>query len=138
MAPTTDLRENDLLAIKDGLPKGIRDGEAVLLLRKRWLFRPGDLVPVLLEGPGPGEGFYVPMKAILHENGRHCVYVVTAGAGGGKVARRVGVTLRGAIGEMQRIEGDRIGDGTQVVLHGVAYLTPDEGVNVIEVKKVQP
>jgi len=92
----------------------------------------------MIDSPALGEGFYVPMKAVVHEGGKHHVYVVADGPGGGKVAKRASVTLGGTIGQMQRIEGDDITEGARIVLHGVAYLTPDEPVNVIEVRKVQP
>ena len=132
---TPGLKLNDLLAI--GAPKGIRDGDYAMLLRKRWQFRPGDLAQVQLGGAGPGAGFYVPMKAILRQGEGHYVFVVDRPDGGRTaVARKAPVALRGALGELRRIEGDGIGEGARVVLYGVAYLTDGEAVRVADVREV--
>jgi len=114
-----------------GVPEGIEDGDRVLFVRQRWHFRPGDLVQVGLKDPGPGAGFYVPMEAILREGDQHHVFVVSGSADDNQQARKAPVQVVGAVGELRRIDGGDIQEGTRVILEGAHYLIPDEPVKVV-------
>lgn len=111
---------------------GLQDGARMLLVRKRWMLRPGDLVPVALRPPASAPGLYVPMEAVRPEGGTHYVFVADQGR-----ARKVEVRLTGAFGELRRIEGEGVREGTLVVLEGTHYLVPEERVSVAEVKETQ-
>jgi hypothetical protein len=121
----------DLVAIVDK-PDRFKDGGRALFLRERWQFRPGDLVQVRLTGAGPGRGFYVPVEAVLPEGDRHYVFVAASSGGQQYVARKVPIEIKGQHGELCRIEGEGIKEGTLVILDGAHYLVPDEPVRVLE------
>ncbi|HUT01155.1 MAG TPA: HlyD family efflux transporter periplasmic adaptor subunit [Phycisphaerae bacterium] len=132
-----DLANDDLLAT--GVPAWVRDGDRVLLVRKRWIFRPGDLIDVHLSMPGPGRGLYVPMQAIVAEAGdRRSVFVAEPHGAGALRARKVPVKLLGQLGERRRIAGEGLAEGTKVILHGASLLVPGEPVRITEEKKVLP
>jgi len=132
-----ELRDTEGLTVRDALlwqpPEGLRDGDRVLLVRERWLLRPGSLVPVVLQLPPSGPGLYVPMEAILPEGGKHFVFTADGQALGKSRARKVEVRVTGTFGELRRIEGEGIGEGALVILSGAHYLIPEEAVSVTDV-----
>ena len=131
------LKDFDVIAM--GVPDGCKDGDKVLLIRERWLFRPGDLVPVVLKDPGIGPGLYVPMSAIAlgaTKAAQHHVFVVDRGPNGEQRAKRLKVEVTGAVGEMRRIESPEIKEGTELILDGAHYLIPDELVRVVTTKEL--
>ena len=103
----------------------------MLHVRRRWLFRPGDLVQVQLTGPGAGKGFYVPMQAIRPEGGGHFVFLVRPDASGTPRARRVRVRIAGEIGQRRRIASEDLADGAEVILHGADQVIDGEPVRVV-------
>ncbi|NOZ23752.1 MAG: HlyD family efflux transporter periplasmic adaptor subunit [Planctomycetes bacterium] len=126
----------DLLAV--GVPDGVKDGGKVFLTREQWLLRPGDVVGVLLSGKGPGEGFYVPMRAIIaHGQGKGEVCVVQDDK-----VRKVPVKLGESIGDLFRIEAvDADGeallkDGAQIISKDIHFLVSGEAVRVSKTERL--
>lgn len=138
LAETDGLSTDDLLACN--VPEGFESGASVLVTRLRWRFRPGDLVEVDLQRPGPGTGLYAPMQAVIAESARHHVFVVD----GDGIARRVPVELRGQAGNLwniaplEREDSELLKSGAQVVLAGAPYLQDGEAVRIIEVEEGRP
>jgi len=128
------LREHDVLAAS--VPPGVKDGDRVLFVRDRWLFRPGDVARVLLHDSGTGPGLYLPMDAIIPKAGSHSIFVVEENQVGEQFARQVRVRLTGGVGDLRRVEGEEIASGTPVILDGAHFLVDGEPVKVVE-KRVE-
>jgi len=133
-----ELLNRDGLGTLDALvpdpPEGLRDGDRVLLVRKRWMLRPGDLVPVLLQPPASQPGFFVPMEAVIPEGGKHYVFIARGADKAHARAQKTEVRLTGSFGELRRIEGPGINESALIVLEGVHYLIPDERISVVQIK----
>ena len=116
-----DLQEGDFLAV--GATKEHETGLAIG--RPQWLLRPGDLVPVkfLLDSTPPG--FYVPIGAIVTRNGDRAVFVANHG-----VAWLRKVHVHETYGELRRIDGDGIDAGTEIIIHGVHYVSDGQPVSI--------
>jgi len=134
-----ELAPDSLTAVD--VPEGFKDGDKAVFHHERWLFRPGDLVEVLLGVQGGGDGFYVPMKAIRMEGNKHFVFVVDRPKPEQAVAKRVEIRLVGAVGEWQRIEPakeDALKEGTQVILGGTHFLHEGQPVTVAKQEELHP
>ncbi|BBM83720.1 efflux RND transporter periplasmic adaptor subunit [Candidatus Uabimicrobium amorphum] len=124
-------------AIKDraflalNVPKGVKSGDKVVLVRENWLFRPGELVEIDLNLNSSPFGVYVPMKAILQEDAKHYVFKVETKKDGTFV-RKVQVRLFQSFADTRRVESDELSEGDQVVVQGAHYLLPGEKVKVGE------
>ena len=118
----SDLEEGDFLIV--GPQASYLDGVAVG--RPQWLFRPGDLVPVEFALPGPPPGFYVPLRAIVFTAGQPGVFLVEDDR-----ARLVDVSVHETYEELQRITGETIVGGAQVVVGGAHYVSDGQPVAVV-------
>ncbi len=116
-----DLEEGDFLILRPALEYL----EGVAFGRPQWLLRPGDLVPVQLSLSGAPSGFYVPTNAIILADNGPAVVVVEGG-----VARERAVSVHEAFEEWRRIEGEGIGEGSQVIVGGVHYVSDGQPVSV--------
>ncbi len=116
-----DLKEGDFLILAPALEYL----EGVAFGRPQWLLRPGDLVPVQLSLSGAPVGFYVPTNAVILADSGPAVVVVEAG-----VARERAVSVHGAFEEWRRIEGEGIGEGSQVIVGGVHYVSDGQPVSI--------
>ena len=123
------LKEGDLVAA--AVPPGVQDGDRVVLADHRRLFRPGEVVRVKLNSQGAKPGLYVPMAAIIPEAGLHHVFVAEYAGERLHVARRRAVGLTGSVGDLRRIEGNKVAEGMLVVLDGAHYLVDGETVQVV-------
>ena len=65
---------------------------SVLIRRKDWTLRPGDVVQVGMAGSA-SQGYFVPMKAVLNDNGTTYLYVVERSKGNPPIARRIKVSV---------------------------------------------
>jgi hypothetical protein len=116
-----DLKEGDFLIRRPAL----EHLEGVAIGRPQWLLRPGDLVPVQFSLSGAPSGFYVPTNAIILADSGHAVVVVEEG-----VARERAVSVHEAFEEWRRIEGEGIGEGSQVIVGGVHYVSDGQPVSI--------
>ena len=128
-----NIASKDMLAF--GCPENLKNGSKVIEIVRRWLFRPGDLVKVLLKKKSIPSGFYVPVEAILHKDDRDFVYTLEEipDRHFAKVKMQE-VKLCNQLGAYQRIESDGLKNGMKLILSGVHYLEPGEEVVV---KKVE-
>lgn len=131
-----DLTENSLIA--HGVPKDFEDGGQVVLARKEWSMRAGQLVPVLLAESEPAPGFYLPMnliKNIDQETGY--LFVEQDGK-----ARKVTVKMLNWAGDLVRIEPAESGQagllvpGARVIVEHVHFLQDGEPVRVVETREL--
>ena len=125
----------ELAGIVIKVPEGLSDGDKILVIRERWMFRPGDLVPVVLKLPKAGEGFYVPVEALRIEGDKRYVFLAQGQGIGESAARRVEVTMTGAFGELARIEGEGIEEGKLAVMTGAHYLVDGEEISVTSIEE---
>lgn len=124
-----DLQEGTLLA--SGVPESVQEGTKVLLARRNWLMRPGDLVQISFEDEGPGEGIYVPMEAIMKEQDRHFVFVIDEGSEGDHRARKVPIELGENVDQWWKIENEELRAGETIVIGGAHYLVDGERVRPV-------
>jgi RND family efflux transporter MFP subunit len=117
------LREGDFVVL--GPRAEYLDGLAIG--RPQWLLRPGDLVPVRFLLDTTPRGFYVPVDAITLVDGQHAVFVLDTG-----VARLRPVSVHEIYGELRRIEGEGIANGTEVITGGMQFVSDGEAVRVVE------
>lgn len=103
---------------------------AVYWVRKRWMFRPGDVAEVDLKAEPSPEGYYVPMEALVLNPADEqdiAVFIVRD-----RQAKKVSVKLIGPpIGSQRRIESlqpDELSEGDQVISRGVHFLVDGEPV----------
>jgi RND family efflux transporter MFP subunit len=115
-----DLKEGDFL-IRWPTPEHL---EGVAVGRPQWLLRPGDLVPVQLSLTGTPTGLWVPTHAIILAESGPAVVVVEEG-----LARERAVSVHETFREWQRIEGDGIVEGSQVVVGGAQYVSDGQPVS---------
>lgn len=129
----------DLLAGK--LPDHIKDGDTLVLTRKQWLMRPGQLVKVDLQrGPMP-KGFYIPANAVLKNEDGHHVFVVKDQQAGRQSAQRVMVNPGPSLGTFQSVspvQDGSLSDGTRIVVDGASYLHNDAPIAAINAGRVRP
>ena len=117
-----------------GVTGDVEDGGQVVLSRKRWALRPGDVVRVGLPGDETPAGFYVPELAIQQDGDSHYVLVAKP-SGATHTASRVDVHLYETLEQMQRIEavGDgQLQEGAMVIVEGAHYVVDGEEVRTIE------
>jgi len=112
----------------------------VLLERQEWLLRSGDVVQVVMSGSNANQGYFVPMKAILNDNGKTYLHVAENSSEGIPVARRIEVSVQNENSlsgdsinvQVLPVEDSALTDGMQVVIAGSHYLTDGARINVVE------
>ena len=131
--PTTDVIAGDITG-------EVEDGGQMILVRERWLSRPGDVVRVELKGAVVPTGLYVPQEAIQYSGQKHFVAVAES-AGDTHQVRHVEVTPAETIGRLQRIEAAQdaqLSEGMKVIVDGAHYVVPQDKVNPVTEIEVQP
>ena len=101
--------------------------EGVAIARDDWALRPGDIVPVSFESGGAQQGLWAPRDAIRNQNGKASVFAVDAKD---RVVR-VPVELFESSGSLQRIKGEGLGVGTQLVIAGLHYIANGDPVSIV-------
>lgn len=142
------LTSEDVLAC--GVPEGFRSDQEVLLVRQRWLFRPGDLAEIQLPRGTSAPGYYLPMQSILAEGDTHFVFFAEdADEASPPEARRVEVSLHDRLGNLWRVEpvassaeeanaSQSFRAGARIVLAGAQFLRDGDPLRVIKTEEVAP
>ncbi len=115
-------------------PDGLKDGDRVALIPEDWVLHPDAIVRVQFKRDERRSGFYVPMEAIMPTDKNSGYLFVTDGDGAKMKAKKLTVTLHETVGELQRIESDRLADGMGVIVEGVNYLKDGELVSIVSKK----
>ena len=133
-----DLKPEEDVIVGD-ISGAVVDGGKIVLVRERWLGRPGDIVRVGLRGEVTPPGYYVPSGAIQFDGQNHYVSVAQA-SGDGHETVRVTIEPGQTVGKLQRIQSadDGLQDGMKVILNGAHYVEVGEQVNPVEEVEVQP
>jgi hypothetical protein len=116
------------------------DGEQIVLVRERWLSRPGDVVRVGLKGKETPAGFYVPQAAIQFDGEKHFVAVAESTGDSHQVVH-IPVTPAETVGRLQRIDAANaaeLHEGMKVIVDGAHYVVPQDQVNPVDEVEVQP
>ncbi len=122
--PVTDVIAGDITG-------EVQDGGKMILVRERWLGRPGDVVRVGLKGKELPAGFYVPENAIQFDGTGYHVAVARRASNGTEQVTFVSVTLGETVGSLRRIEGE-LEAGINVIVEGAHYVTDGEMVRTID------
>ena len=112
----------------------------MLLVRQRWIGRPGDVVGVGLKGEATPRGFYVPQEAIQFDGQKHFLAVAEL-AGDAHQVVQVPVTPAETVGRLQRIDatsGAQLAEGMKVIVDGAHYVQPQDKVNPVDEIEVSP
>ena len=129
-----ELDPNQDLVLR-GVTGDVSDGAEVLLVRGRWLLRPGDVVKVGMRGAELEAGFYVPEQAVQFDGQSHFVYAVKTENDGRHMAAQVEVRIGETAGALQRIEAVEDGqltEGLQLIFSGAHYVVDGEAINPVE------
>jgi hypothetical protein len=121
--PVTDVIAGDITG-------EVTDGGTVVLVRERWLGRPGDVVRVGLKGKETPAGFYVPEDAIQFDGTGYHVAVAQGAPDGMEQVAFVAVTPGETVGSLRRIDGT-LEAGMKVIVEGAHYVTDGEKVRTI-------
>jgi multidrug efflux pump subunit AcrA (membrane-fusion protein) len=122
------------------VPDNFKDGDQVLVARRQWRLRPGQLVKILLGETVPQPGLYLPMnsiKPIDDKTGE--IFVAVDGK-----AKKVKVKILSNVGELFRLEALNPGDyslvaeGARVITDHIHFLVHDEPVRVIKTMELIP
>ena len=117
------------------VPYNFKDGNKVLVARKRWRLRPGQLIQVFLDVEIPKTGLYLPMnsiKPIDDKTGE--IFVAVDGK-----AKNVKVKILDNVGELFRLEAFNPDDanmvtaGSQIITDHIHFLQHDEPVRIIKI-----
>ena len=122
--PVTDVIAGDITG-------EVTDGGTVVLVRQRWLGRPGDVVRVGLKGKETPAGFYVPEDAIQFDGTGYHVAVAQGVSDGMEQVAFVAVTPGETVGSLRRIDGT-LEAGMKVIVEGAHYVTDGEKVRTID------
>lgn len=122
------------------VPADFKDGEQILVARREWRLRPGQLVQVLLGETAPEPGLYLPMNAIKPIDDKSGeIFVAVDGK-----AKKVKVKILGNVGELFRLEALNPGDaslvaaGARIITDHIHFLQHDEPVRVIKTMEMNP
>ena len=117
-----------------------KDGEQILVARRQWRMRPGQLVRVLLGETSPEPGLYLPMNSIKPVNDKTGeIFVAVDGK-----AKKVKVKILSNIGELFRIEvldpgdTDLVTTGSQIITDHIHFLQHDESIRVVKIAELKP
>lgn len=133
-----ELAPGSLIAMD--IPEDFKDGDKVLIARKQWRLRPGQLIPVLLGESLPMTGLYLPMNSIKpFDDKTGEVFLAVDGR-----ARKVRVKIFDNVGELFRLEALDSGEdnllksGTRVITDHIHFLEHDEPIRVIKIMEQKP
>lgn len=122
------------------VPADFKDGEQILVARKEWSLRPGQLVQVLLGKTVPETGLYLPMNAIKPIDDKSGeIFVAVDGK-----AKKVKIKILSNVGELFRLEAFNPGDaslvaaGALIITDHIHFLQHDEPVRVIKTMEINP
>jgi multidrug efflux pump subunit AcrA (membrane-fusion protein) len=116
------------------VPEGLEDGAQILVAKKDWLLRAGQIVRVLLAGKEPQDGLYLPLNLIKPiDQGSGYVFVEQDGK-----AIKVRVNLLEKAGALARVvpadqaQAGILEVGAHVIAEHVHFLQDGELVRVVE------
>ena len=136
MAEEKNVNLKDFLAF--GVPAGIKSGDKVVEVARRWLFRPGDLVKVILKSKTIPTGLYVPIESIIKLNGKDYIYVLQNETGKNYCkARKINVKIIDQLSSYMRIESPELKVGDKILLSGVHYIQPDDKLIIKEIEEIK-
>jgi RND family efflux transporter MFP subunit len=122
------------------VPDDFKDGEQILVARREWRLRPGQLVQVLLGKTVPEPGLYLPMNAIKPIDDKMGeIFVAVDGK-----AKKVKIKILSNVGELFRLEALNPGDaslvaaGARIITDHIHFLQHDEPVRVIKTMEMNP
>ncbi len=122
------------------VPADFKDGEQILVARREWRLRPGQLVQVLLGKTVPEPGLYLPMNAIKPIDDKSGeIFVAVDGK-----AKKVKIKILSNVGELFRLEALNPGDaslvaaGARIITDHIHFLQHDEPVRVIKTMEMNP
>jgi hypothetical protein len=104
---TGELKLEDTVIWDDIPPKGLKDGDTVLLDPKKWKLAPGEKVKVLVNLISMQSGFYVPIDSITLDN-KGGTFVTL------KDGKMVPVNIEGNFANLKLISGKNLKEDTEI------------------------
>ncbi|QGJ71195.1 Hypothetical protein PBC10988_28980 [Planctomycetales bacterium 10988] len=127
--------------IAANVPSEVKDGGKVLLVRERWLFRPGDLAQVETRNQRAPEGFYVPIRTVVHAAEEDYLFIAEPTESDVYKAKKIPVKVGSNVGEWLQIiplEEGSLQAGALIVADGAHYLIEGESLAILERLEVRP
>lgn len=126
---------NEKSFMATGVPDGVETGDKLVFIRRQRMFKPGDLVKVLLTNKETAHGIYVPLKTISSDSLKHWVFKTVRRKDGSFSAERVFVTMKNRFNNWARIESPFLQDGDLIISDGASFLSHNEKVNIKAIEK---
>jgi multidrug efflux pump subunit AcrA (membrane-fusion protein) len=114
-----------------------KDGEKAVLIRTRRMFRPGDLVKVILTSRQLNTGIYIPNKVVCSDTLKTWVYKIMRNKDGSTYVKRENIEIKGVFEDNVLIESPNLKPGEQIVDEGSQFIRDKELVNVKSVEQVE-
>lgn len=137
LADVGKLTPETLIALD--VPDNFKDGNHVLVARKQWRLRPGQLIQVFLGVEVPKTGYYLTMNSIKPIDDRTGeIFVAVNGK-----AKKVKVKILGNVGELFRLEAfnpvdaNLVTEGSQIITDHIHFLQHDEPVRIIKIVEMK-
>lgn len=137
--------KHDLITGKIVLPTTVSEygnweDRRVLMEQTDWVFRTGDVVQVVMTGSDAFKGLFVPMKAVLHKDGKTFLHVVEASDSELTRVNRIEVNILSenliaedsVLLQVNATDPSALQDGMRVVIGGTHYLEDRDQVRVVD------
>ncbi len=127
------IKQGELVA--SGVPNNVKSDQTVILIHKQRMFRPGDLVKVVLNTKSSKKGIYIPMKIISGDSSRYWVYKIIQNKNGLSEAKQIFIQPEELFNDLVRIQSPELKTGDLIVYEGSQFLTTGEKINVKSIEK---
>ncbi|MCP3968597.1 MAG: HlyD family efflux transporter periplasmic adaptor subunit [Lentisphaerae bacterium] len=125
---TTKVKHYALTA--KGVPDNFKSGSNAALIRTRRMFRPGDLVKVLLESSDVPAGIYVPQESLCSDTRSTWIFKIERRKDGSMYVRKVPVEIKGHFNDYLLISSPNLKPNDEIVNDGAQFVAPGESVQV--------
>ena len=121
--------------VASGVSNNIKSNDNVILIHKQRMFRPGDLVKVVLNTKNSEKGIYIPMKIVSGDSSKYWIYKVIQKKDGSSEAKQIFIQPKELFNDQVRIQSPELKEGDLIVYEGSHFITPGEKINVKSIEK---
>ncbi|QSH42480.1 HlyD family efflux transporter periplasmic adaptor subunit [Lentisphaerota bacterium ZTH] len=120
-----------------GVPENFKSGSTAALIRTRRMFRPGDLVKVLLQSSDIPAGMYIPQAALCSDTRSYWVYKIMRRDDGSMYAGKVSVKIDGYFNDRILIRSSKLQPGDEIINEGAHFVSDGENIQVKSIGQVK-